>query len=206
MTNVTFLGIVYPDEKLNDDYEYPDIQCDVDVHKGLRDSLYSIFCIPTLQNLSLRKARAWHAFDPLPPNDDSRVGPSNLMSLSLPDTVPLSRDPKEILTWPKALRHIYHESTESEFNYFFQNNGSEQITSPKFFIKGLHSQRDTLEELIYNNGKDCCSDDESTFDIALKEFVSLRPLVVSRDSLVEDGVGEEAQPVHETLLPNLEEL
>jgi hypothetical protein len=178
-SNVTFLEIVYPDEDLlNDDYN--DSRYDVDLHEGLRDSVYSIFSIPTLRHLSLKYARTWHAFNPLPPIDDSRAGTSNVISLSLPGTVPLSRDLKEILTWPKALRHIYHENVPNDSN-FFQNHGMEQITSPEVFIKGLHAQRYTIEELIYNNGVDCSSNDETTFGTALKEFVQLKRLAVTRD-------------------------
>jgi hypothetical protein len=36
------------------------------------------------------------------------------------------------------------------------------------------------------------------FDTALREFVHLKRLAVSRDSLVGDGVNEEPQPLHET--------
>ena len=202
-SNVTFLEIVYPDEDLlNDDYN--DSRYDVDLHEGLRDSVYSLFCIPTLRHLSLLYARTWHAFNPLPPNDDSRTGTSNVISLSLPGTVPLSRDLKEILTWPKALRHIFHENVHT-YNNFFQNHGTEQVTSPDVFIKGLHAQRHTIEELIYNNAQDCCGYDETTFGTALREFVHLKRLAVTRSSLVGDGVYEELQPLHETLPPNLEE-
>jgi hypothetical protein len=202
-SNVTFLEIVYPDEKLlNDDYE--DSRYDVDLHEGLRDNVYSIFCIPTLRHLSIKYARTWHAFNPLPPTSDSRVGTSNIISLSLPGTVPLSRDLKEILTWPKALRYFYHENVPGNSN-FFQNNGNEQVTSPEVFIKGLNTQRHAIEELIYNNEEDCCGHDETTFGTALREFIHLKRLAVSRDSLVGDGVNEEPQPLHETLPPNLEE-
>lgn len=203
-SSVTFLEIAYPDEKLLNDL-YNDSRYDVNLHKGLRDSVYSIFCIPTLRYLSLKYARTWHAFNPLPLTDDSRAGTSNVISLSLPDTVPLSRDLKEILTWPKALRHIYHENVPNGGN-FFQNHGTEQLTSPEVFIKGLHAQRYTIEELIYNNAEDCCGNDETTFDTALREFVHLKRLAVTRDSLVGDGEDEEPQPLHETLPPNLEEV
>ena len=203
-SNVTFLDIVYPDEDLLNDH-CNDSRYDVDLHEGLRDSVYSIFCIPTLRHLSLLYARTWHAFNPLPPTDDSRTGTSNVISLSLPGTVPLSRDLKEILTWPKALRHIYHENVRNYNNHFFQNHGTEQVTSPEVFIKGLHAQRHTIEELIYNNGPDCCGYDETRFGTALREFVHLKRLAVTRDSLVGDGKYEEPQPLHETLPPNLEE-
>jgi hypothetical protein len=202
-SNVTFLEIVYPDEDLlNDDYN--DSRYDVDLHEGLRDSVYSIFCIPTLRHLTLKYARTWHAFNPLPPTDNSRAGTSNVISLSLPGTVPLSRDLKEILTWPKALRHIYHENVPNDSS-FFQNHSMEQSTSPEVFIKGLHAQRYTIEELIYNNGVDCSGNDETTFGTALKDFVQLKRLAVTRDSLVGDEEDEEPQPLHETLPPNLEE-
>jgi hypothetical protein len=48
--------------------------------------------------------------------------------------------------------------------------------------------------------------DETTFGTALREFVHLKRLAVTRDSLVEDGEDEEPQPLHETLPPNLEEV
>jgi hypothetical protein len=203
MINVTFLEVVYPDENLLNDL-YNDSQYDVNLQRGLRDRIYSIFRIPTLRHLSLKYARTWHAFDPLRPNDDSRLSTSNIISLSLPGTVPLSRDLEEILMWPKALRYIYHENVPGKSN-FFQNHGTEQLASPDVFIKGLHSQRLTIEELIYNNGEDCCGNDETTFGQALREFVNLKRLSVTRDSLVGDGEDEEPQPLYETLPPNLEE-
>jgi hypothetical protein len=46
---------------------------------------------------------------------------------------------------------------------------------------------------------------ETTFGTALKEFVRLKRLAVTRDSLVGDGEDKEPQPLHETLPPNLEE-
>jgi hypothetical protein len=58
---------------------------------------------------------------------------------------------------------------------------------------------------MYNNGQDCCGYDETTFGTALKDFVQLKRLAVTRDSLVGDGKYEEPQPLHETLPPNLEE-
>lgn len=201
--NATFLEIAYPDEKLLND-QYIDSRYDVDLHKSLRKSVYLIFCIPTLQHLSLKSARTWHAFEPLPPNDDQRVGTSNIISLSLPDTVPLSRDLKEILTWPKALRYIYHDNVPGDRNSF-QNYGTEQRASPEVFIDGLQSQRNTIEELFYNNTEDRRGHDGTTFGFALRDFVNLKRLAVSRDCLVAVGQIKESQPLYEALPPNLEE-
>ncbi|RDL37375.1 uncharacterized protein BP5553_04808 [Venustampulla echinocandica] len=87
----------------------------------------------------------------------------------------------------------------------FQNHSTEQTTSPEIFIKGLYAQRHTIEELVYNNAEDCCGNNETTFGAVLREFVHLKRLAVTRDSLVEDGEDEEPQPLYETLPSNLEE-
>jgi hypothetical protein len=72
------------------------------------------------------------------------------------------------------------------------------VTFPEVFIEGLNTQRHAMEELIYHNEEDCYGNDETMFDTALREFVHLKRLAVSRDSLVGDGVNEEPQPLHET--------
>lgn len=202
---LTFLEIEYPDQMLLNN-DYIDSRYDVALHSGLRDILHSIFCIPTLQHLSLKGARTWQAFTPLSPADTSRVGTSNVTALSLPRTVPLSRDLKEILTWPKALRSIFHENTQGRGS-FFQNYRSEQIASPEVFIEGLHGQRATLEDLIYNNGEDGTGNDETTFGTALREFIRLKHLAVPKECLVESWIDgdEEPQSWYAILPPSLEE-
>jgi len=203
-SNVTFLEIVYPDEELLNN-NYNNSRYDVNLHEGLRDSVYSLFCIISLRYLSIKSARTWEAFILLSLIDSSRVGTSNIVSLLLPNTVALSRDLTEILTWPKALRYFYHDISTNERRNYFQNYGSEQLASPNVFIEGLNTQRHVVVGLMYNNVEDCSGSDDTTFGTALREFVNLKRLALSRDCLFGDGEIGESQPLYETLPPNLEE-
>lgn len=201
-SNVTFLEIEYPSLK-SIDYDLNNSQYDVHLHQDLRDKLHSIFCIPTLRHLLLNNTRTFQAFKPLLPSQTWRVGTSSVISLSLPNTVPLSRDLKEMLTWPNALRKFYHQSAVGLHGYF-QDYDHELLTSPQVFIQGLYSQRHTIEELVYNNAEDRRGHDGTTFGKALREFIYLRRLAVPRECLIEEWE-DEALPLYKTLPPNLEE-
>ena len=98
---------------------------------------------------------------------------SNIVSLALPDTVPMDVDLQDILTWPKALKWYFHQSQEGHHHHF-QLGGGGYIASPQYFLESLAVQHDSLQELIYNHGEDCCGNDESLFDPALmRSFVDL---------------------------------
>jgi hypothetical protein len=190
-SSITSLDIMYPAEEELED-----------LHDSLRDQIYSLFNIPSLRHLYLRSARSWCAFSPIP--DSTRVRTSNVVSLSLPNTVPMDTDLQEILTWPKALKCIYHENIPGDDN-FFQNGGHGKIASPERFLQGIASQRESLEEVSYDNAYDCCGTDESTFTPAImSEFLKLKHLSVNWDCLLDETW--EQRPLYTVLPPNLKEL
>jgi hypothetical protein len=192
-STVTSLDIVYPAE---DDLE--------DLQDSLRDQIYSLFDIPSLRHLCLRDVRCWNAFSPIP--DNTRVGTSNVVSLTLPNTVPMDTDLQEILTWPKGLKCIHHESRPGLDNFFQKLvHARGKIASPERFLQGIASQRESLEEVDYNNGVDCCGTDESTFSPALmSEFTKLRSLSVPQECFVYRD--RNPHLFYTVLPPNLEEL
>ncbi|KAK0121515.1 hypothetical protein ONS95_009807 [Cadophora gregata] len=164
MNSITSLDFTYPMETALSGFQ----------HK-LRNRLYSIFMIDSLRYLTLRCARCWQAFDPVDV-DTFRIGTSNVVSLGLVDTVPMDVDLVEILTWPKALISYDHESLEG-LDCFFQYWGRGPIASADSFLRGISSQKGSLEEIIYNHGEDCCGTDDSIFDPALlRQFSTLKHL------------------------------
>ncbi|KAH7383044.1 hypothetical protein BKA64DRAFT_175362 [Cadophora sp. MPI-SDFR-AT-0126] len=112
----------------------------------LRDLIYSIFMIDTLRDLTLRCARSWHAFTPLRDTDKVRARTSSVVSLSLPDTVPMDEDLVEILTWPKALKVYDHDSLEG-LNNFFQTSGNGPRASAGSFLQGEWTFGSHIENL-----------------------------------------------------------
>jgi hypothetical protein len=123
----------------------------------------------------------------------------------------MSVDLKEILTWPKALKSITHEIETEESS----GGLDRQNTSPEVFINGVYSQRDSLEEISYNNGpknEDANAEPApTTFGSTLREFPSLKRLCVPRACLV--MTEDEGRDFHghtlslyEVLPPNLEDL
>lgn len=127
--------MAYPYEKQIDDINNKSHH-DADLHDDLRDAIHSMFCIPTLRHLSFKQTTNWQAFTPHPIADESRIATSNVISLSLPTSFPLSRDLKEILTWPKGLRYMYHANVDILGDY-------SPVSSAKDFITALHPQRHT---------------------------------------------------------------
>ena len=96
MSTVTSLDLIYPSEGTSPRLQY-----------SLRRRLYSIFIIDSLRNLTLRCARSWCAFGPLMDPDKVRARISNVISLSLPDTVPMDIELAEILTCTCFMR-VFH--------------------------------------------------------------------------------------------------
>lgn len=194
-STVTSLDIMYPAEEVMEEEEFQDWLC---------DQIYSLFNISTLRHLCLRGARCWNAFSPIP--DNTRVGTSNVVSLSLPNTVPTDTDLKEILTWPKGLKCIHHKSEEGE-NGFFQlylYTTGEKV-SLKRFLQGIASQRESLEEVSYNNGMDISETDGSTFSpVLMSEFSKLTHLCVPHGCFVDEN--GEPHPLYTVLPPNLQKL
>ena len=193
---VTSLDIKYPTERALATWQDTEPE-----ENFLREEIYAIFTIPTLQQLTLRGARRWNAFSRIL-TYPQYAETSNIVALSLPDTVPMDVDLEEILTWPKALKWYFHQSLEGH-RHHFQFGGGGHIASPEYFLKSLATQRDSLQELIYNHGEDCCGDDESLFDpVLMREFVSLKYLSVPRKCFV-DAEGM-PNPLYTALPPKLE--
>lgn len=189
---VTSLDIMYPAGADMDGEEWD----------SLRDDIYLLFSIPTLRDLTLRNARRWDAFKPASgPQmlDRTRAQTSNVVSLSLPDTIPMDTDLEEILTWPKALRSFFHENVVGQKMF----RGGRP--SPQHFLEGIASQRLSLEEVTYNNGDDAGGDDCTHFDLALMgQFIKLRYLCTPLQCFVDEDGGPSS--VYTILPPNLEVL
>ncbi|PVH76676.1 hypothetical protein DL98DRAFT_591979 [Cadophora sp. DSE1049] len=196
---VTSLDIMYPTEEALTTWQETDPKWNF-----LREEIYAFFTIPTLLHLTLREARKWNAF--------SRVltypqyaGTSNVVSLSLPDTVPMDVDLQEILTWPKALRCYNHESMVGKWKFFQQDMGG-RLPSSAWLLKDLAAQKESLEEVMYNHGYDPCGDDETLFDpILMREFEKLEYMRVPRECFVNDW-STSPNPLYMALPPRLEVL
>lgn len=177
--------------------------------QNARNQMYSIFSIKSLRHLCLRYARCWHIFSPIP--DDTRIGTSNLISLSLLDTVPIDTDLQEILTWPKGLKYFHHGSETDQENWFsrgFTSTRASSRASPQLLLEGIASQRETLEELSYDNVEDRCGADGTTFDAKLlSEFSKLTHMTVHRNCLITNNYATgRVNFVYIVLPPNLLEL
>lgn len=88
-STITSMDVMYPGKDTLDRDERDPL---------LRDQVYSLFKIPGLRHLCLRKARTWRDFSRATSDNDLKAGTSNVVSLSLLDTVPMDTDLQEILT------------------------------------------------------------------------------------------------------------
>jgi hypothetical protein len=120
----------------------------------------------------------------------------------------------EILSWPKAQKHFHHDNEvdppePSESLPTFGPTAT-SIASPENFICNIYSQRDSLEELLYNNEFDGILSDGTTFDRTLREFCNLKRVALTLECLLtwERVMNHEDISPHlfEVLPPALEEL
>ena len=176
-----------------------------------RSSLYSLFSLPDLQRLSLRRVPLfWPSSEtPLP---SMRPAPfSELTHLSNTDDVVMSFHMLEILGWPKALRSLHSHTTR--YREFKRSRW------PKIAVKSIHAlalHSESLEELLIS-GDFGPAGAHSTTVGTLRQFAKLKRLglpkafILSTDNVTRSGRLGDSWPMDQAdtdrhLPPALEEL
>jgi hypothetical protein len=150
----------------------PIVSLDAGWCQGNIDTMYALFVIPTLRNISITDAWRWNDFGVS--SNIERKGTPYVESIFLRNTTPAATCLENLLAWPKALKRLLVQDVDS--------NRSPWL-SPRDVASALHIQCATLEELrIIGPGRARMTN--GTIDESLKEFAALKRLAVPTNHLV----------------------